>query len=359
MDVEPPIDRGPAGRSNPILIEVLRGGVPESFHRGALAVVDAGGALRVSVGDVERPIFPRSAVKVLQALPLVASGAADRLGLDDNELAIACASHNGEAAHAEVVAGMLAKAGLDADALECGTHWPIFDGAVKALAAEGRSPSALNNNCSGKHAGFLCVACQLAGGNDTRGYARGYIGADHPVMQSVTAALQAATGHDLASAPRGIDGCSIPTFAIPLRNLALAFARVATGRGLSGAHAEAAQRLRTAVARAPFMVGGTGRFDTRVMARFGERVFCKVGAEGVFCAALPDRGVGVAIKMDDGNNSRAAEVAMAAAIEALVELDADERAFMAGLSHVRLSNWNGIDVGALQPSAGLVEALGH
>ncbi len=332
---------------NPVLVNVMRGEAVESTHCGAVAILDADGALVASLGDIERPIFPRSAVKVLQALPLVASGAADRLGLSDDELALACASHNGEARHAQTAATMLAKAGLDATALECGTHWPYLDTASRALAAQGREPSALNNNCSGKHAGFLCLACALHGGVGLQQYVSGYVKPEHPVMREVTAALQATTGYDLVSAPRGTDGCSIPTYAVPLRHLAHAFARVGTGVGLSDGHARAARRLRAAVAKAPFMVAGTGRFDTRVMERLGERVFCKVGAEGVFCAALPDRGLGVAIKIDDGNNSRACEVVMAAVIEAFVALDDAQTSFMRTLSELQLSNWNGIAVGQL------------
>jgi L-asparaginase II len=255
---------------------------------------------------------------------------------------------------------MLAKAGLDETALECGTHWPYLDTAIRAMAAQGREPNALNNNCSGKHAGFLCLACALhdrAGGLNLRQYARGYVSPDHPVMREVSAALQAATDFELASSARGTDGCSIPTHGVPLRNLALAFARVGTGTGLREGHALAARRLRRAVANAPFMVAGTGRFDTRVMERLGARVFCKVGAEGVFCAALPQRGLGVAIKIDDGNNARACEVAMAAVIEAFVALDDSESAFMRTLSEPRLKNWNGIEVGRLAAAPAL-RALG-
>jgi L-asparaginase II len=338
---------------NPVLVEVMRGDTIESTHRGAVAVLDADGAVLASLGDIERPIFPRSAVKVLQALPLVASGAADRLGLTDPELAIACASHNGEEIHAQTAAAMLAKAGLDPAALECGTHWPYLDTATRALAGQGREPSALNNNCSGKHAGFLCLACALHGGVDLRQYVRGYVKPEHPVMREVTAALQATTGYDLSTAPRGTDGCSIPTYAVPLRHLARAFARIGTGVGLSDGHAQAAQRLRAAVAAAPFMVAGTGRFDTRVMERLGAKVFCKVGAEGVFCAALPERGLGVAIKVDDGNNARACEVVMAAVIEALVDLDDAQAAWMRTLSELKLSNWNGIEVGQLRAAPAL------
>jgi L-asparaginase II len=154
----------------------------------------------------------------------------------------------------------------------------------------------------------------MSGGQPLFDYAKGYVRAEHPVMREVTHALQTATGWDMANAPQGIDGCSIPTFGIPLQHLARAFARVGTGVGLSEGHARAARRLREAVAKAPFMVGGTDRFDTRVMQRLGERVFCKVGAEGVHCAALPELGLGVAIKMDDGNTARAVEVVMAAVL---------------------------------------------
>jgi L-asparaginase II len=344
-------------QSNPILVEALRGGTVESAHRGAIAIVDASGAVHTALGDITRPIFPRSAVKVLQALPLVASGAAERWGLSHEELALACASHGGEAVHAQTAASMLAKAGVDVDTLECGTHWPYFDGAIKAMAAAGQVPSALHNNCSGKHSGFVCLGCLMAedAGVDRRAFLRGYVKPGHPVMREVTAALQAATGYDLAHTAVGTDGCSIPTYAVPLQNLAHAFARVATGVGLSSGHAHAARRLRQAVAAAPFMVSGTGRFDTRVMQHFGERVFCKVGAEGVHCAALPELGLGVAIKMDDGNNARACEVAQAAVLQRLLALDDAGAALLASLSDMALKNWNGIEVGRLRAAQALTD----
>ncbi len=344
---------------NPDLVHALRGGIVESFHRGALAIVDGDGAVVLALGDVQRPIFARSACKVLQALPLVESGAADAFGLTDEELALACASHGGEPRHVAAAAAMLAKAGLDESALECGAHWPSADGATKALARAGLEPGALHNNCSGKHAGFVCVGCLMAQaqGRDAREFVRGYVRPDHPVMREISGALQAATGVDLAQAPVGTDGCSIPTFGVPLQALALAFARVATGNGLRAGHARAARRLRQAVAQAPFFVAGSGRFDTHVMQRLGERVFCKVGAEGVYCAALPEAGLGVAIKMDDGNTARAAEVVMAAVIAARVRLDDAERGFIYGLRALSLRNWNGIHVGDLQASPPLLAAL--
>jgi L-asparaginase II len=345
----------------PVLVEAWRGDTVESEHLGSIAIVDADGAVVLALGDIDRPVYPRSAVKALQALPLVESDAADRLGLTDAELALACASHNGEAVHTRTAAGMLAKAGVDAGVLECGTHWPYLEGWARQMAARREEPTPLHNNCSGKHAGFVCLACALMGWNDggmdLRQYVKGYVKPEHPVMREVSDALHAVTGYDLSRAPRGTDGCSIPTYAIPLRHLAHGFARFGTGIGLREGHARAAQRLRRAVAAAPYMVGGAETFDSTVMDRLGERVFCKVGAEGMYCAAMPGRGLGVALKMRDGNNARAAEVAMAATIEALVPLAPHEAELVRSYSDRTLRNWNGIEVGALRATPALRHAL--
>jgi L-asparaginase II len=342
--------------ANPVLVEAWRGGAVESVHRGAIAVVDADGALVAALGDIERPIFPRSAVKLLQALPLVASGAADRLALSDAELALACASHGGEALHTRTAAAMLAKAGLDVQVLECGCHWPYNEAASRALAASGQAPSALHNNCSGKHAGFACLGSHMAG-TDARGWLRGYVQPGHALMREVIAAVGQATGVDLARMPAGTDGCSIPTHAQPLRALALGYARIGTGIGLRADHARAAVRLRCAVAAEPLHAAGTGRFDSRIGAHFRERVYCKVGAEGVYCAALPERGFGIAIKMDDGNTARAVEVVMAAAIEALLPLADADAAVLRSFSDARIANWNGLVVGRLCATQAVREAL--
>jgi L-asparaginase II len=329
---------------DPVLVEVTRGGRMESLHRGAVAVLDADGAVVFSVGDIERAVFPRSAVKALQALPLVETGAADRLGLTPAEIALACASHNGEPAHVATATAMLRKAGQDVGALECGAHWPSLQAATLALAASGATATALHNNCSGKHAGFVCLACDA--GEDPAGYVR----PEHPTMRRITAALSEMTGTALDARNRGTDGCSIPTYAIPLRALALAFARFATGKGLPPDRAAAAVRIRAAVMENPFMVGGTGRFDTEVMQAFGARVFAKTGAEGVYCVALPDQGLGIAIKCDDGAG-RAAELVAATLIERFVGAPVPER-----WARPVLRNWNGIEVGTLRLASDWAQA---
>jgi L-asparaginase II len=332
--------------SNPLLVEVLRGQTVESGHRGAIAVIDAEGRLVLSLGDIERPIFARSAIKALQALPLVESGAADRYGLGDAELAMACASHNGEDDHAAMAQTTLHRLGLDAPALECGAHWPMREAAARALAGRGGAPSSLHNNCSGKHAGFLCFACNE--GHDPAGYVK----REHPTMRMVSESIASMTGLDLSKSDCGTDGCSIPTFAIPLRALAYGFARFGNGHGLGPIRAKSAVRLRKAVAAAPHFVAGTGRFDTALMSHFGERTFVKVGAEGVYCASFPDQGLGIALKCDDGS-TRGAEVMMAALVRLFVPLNDSDLTALDPLLMPKLSNWNGIAVGSLRPAESL------
>jgi L-asparaginase II len=306
-------------------------------------VVDAEGATVLSIGDVDRRVFPRSAVKALQAIPLVESGIADRYGLSDEEIALACASHSGEPEHVAAAQSMLSKAGQDAGCLECGVHWPMGEAANRALAAKGGSPSALHNNCSGKHAGFICLACGL---NESP---RGYVSADHPVQRSVREALEDITGACHTAEKSGIDGCSIPTYAIPLPSLAFGFARFGTGIGLPGDGKAAAARIRKAVSRHPFMVAGTGRFDTKLMECLRERAFVKVGAEGVYCGAFPELGYGIALKAEDGN-ARAAEAMMAALTLRFLTLTDDERKTVEALAQPVLKNWNGIELGQIRVS---------
>ncbi len=325
---------------NPVLVEVTRGPLVESRHRGAVAVSDAEGRSVFALGDVTAPVFPRSGVKALQALPLIEQGAADRFGLNDEELALACASHSGEAAHVAGVERMLTKAGLDPSDLRCGAHWPIAQAAAAAVARSG-APSPLHNNCSGKHAGFLCVARAL--GADPADYWR----PEHPVQRLVRSVLEDFTGATLGEACCAIDGCSVPTWAVPLHNLAQALATFGAGRGISAERARAAARLRHACAKAPWYVAGTGRFCTDIMQLFGERVFVKTGAEGVYCAALPRQGLGVAVKCDDGA-SRAAQAIMTALIARFLPLTASERVAFSRFLEPTLRNWNGFEVGQIR-----------
>jgi L-asparaginase II len=329
--------------TDPVLVEVTRGGIVESRHRGAFAVVDARGKVVASAGDIDQAVFPRSTVKAIQALPLVESGAADKYGFGVAELALACSSHNGEPRHVATAEKMLAAAGRNAADLECGPQVPSNEAAAAALYRSGDRPGPIHNNCSGKHAGFICFACHA--GIDPKSY----VEPDHPVQRAVTAALADVTGTVLDERNRGIDGCSIPTYAIPLRNLARGFARYMTGEGLEKGRAAAAHRLVKAVESEPWMIGGTGRYVTEVLEKFGATVFAKDGAEGTFCAAFHELRLGVAVKCDDGAG-RAADVILGAVIEAFVEPDA-------GLSARPVKNRRGRVVGEVRAVPDLLETL--
>jgi len=324
---------------NPVLVEITRGTLVESRHRGAVAVIDADGGRALALGDVDTPVYPRSAVKVLQALMLVESGAADRYGFGDEELALACASHAGEPGHVAGVAQMLARAGLTEAALQCGVHPPMHKASAEALTRAGKVPTPLHHNCSGKHAGFLCASC--ATGSDVANYTA----AGHPVQREVRAALETMSGTSIADRQVGIDGCSVPTFALPLTALAFTFARFATGRGLGEKRAAAARRLRLACAAKPWHVAGTGMFVTEAMRHLGERVFVKTGAEGAYCAALPEQGLGIAVKCDDGAG-RAAEVVTAAVIARFIE--GDGKVFLQRFASGAVRNWRGTAVGEMR-----------
>lgn len=332
--------------TNPVLVEVTRGEVVESGHRGAVVVADAEGGIVFGVGDGERAVFPRSAVKAIQALPLVESGAADACGFGDREIALACASHSGEPDHAALAASMLASAGLDETALECGAHWPGRQEAAFDLARHAARPGALHNNCSGKHAGFVCTCHHL--GIDHRGY----VAAGHGSQQMVREAMEAVTGAAHGEDACGTDGCSIPTYAVPLRALAQGFARMATGTGLGRERAGAARRILEACMAEPFLVAGTDRLDTRLMQAGGGRFMVKTGAEGVYCGAVPELGLGIAIKCDDGAG-RAAEVMVSAVLARLFRDDDALAARLREMVNPVLRNWNGIEVGALRPTAAL------
>jgi len=333
--------------ANPVLVDVFRGNRAESCHRGALAVVHADGRLLLALGDVDRPVYPRSAVKALQAIPLVESGAADAFELNDAELAVACASHSGEQVHLDAVASLLAKANLRERDLACGAHWPLSEATTRALLRAGRRPRAIHNNCSGKHAGMLAAAMHL--GFDSSGYET----PSHPLQAMITRVLSDTCGADLDPGCMGIDGCSLPTYAMPLRSLAQGFARFGTGAGLAPERARAARRLMAACFAKPVFVAGEGRFDTTVLRGLSGAAFTKGGAEGVHCAALPELGLGIALKIDDGAK-RGAERALAEVLAAYLP---KARTVLANELNGELHNWRGLRVGRMGAGAALEGSL--
>jgi L-asparaginase II len=331
----------PTDSANPLLVEVTRGQMVESRHRAAVAVCDAGGKVVRQWGDIERPIYARSAIKPLQALPLLETGAADAFDFSPAEIALACASHSGEARHVDTVRGLLGRIGLTPADLECGPQPPFQNRAAMARIEAGEESASLYNNCSGKHSGFLATAVHK--GEKTRGY----IGLEHPVQQRILGTLEQICGLDLGTAPKGIDGCGIPVIGIPLGNVAMAMARMADPDRLPDHRAAAAKRIVAAMMAEPFMVAGTGRFGTQLMTALGGRAALKGGAEGVYIAMLPTLGLGVAIKCDDGAG-RAAEAAMAMVLGQLGIVTAAEREKLADRLFPPIDNRAGLAVGRVQ-----------
>ena len=335
---------------NPVLVDVTRGNLSESRHRGSAAIVDTTGKQVCAIGDVDARVFPRSAIKALQALPLVESGAADALDLSDAELSLACASHNGEEVHANSARVMLMKAGLSESDLECGPQWPKrMEDAAKLILAD-ETPCGLHNNCSGKHAGFLGLAKIM--GVETKGY----VEPDHPVQQEIRQVMEQLTGDSLSEDICGTDGCSIPTYASPLHSFARAFAAFGTGQGLEPLRAEAAQRIFDACINEPYMVAGADRFCTQVMEGFRGRVFVKTGAEGVFCASIPELGFGVALKCEDGA-TRAAEAMMATVLQTVLDLDDEEAKLLDGLVNLPVLTRRGVQAGEVKPHEDFLKVL--
>ena len=330
---------------NPILVEVTRGDMVESIHRGAVAVCTARGEVAAAWGDTDRVVYPRSAIKPLQALPLLETGAAEHLLVSDTELALACASHNGEPVHARSVEEWLRRLELAGDDLECGPQPPKPDEEKAAMALAGENPGRIHNNCSGKHTGMLATALHL--GEPTAGYTQ----ASHPVQRRLRGMLSEMGQCDLTDAPAGIDGCGIPVLGMPLASVARAMAKLGAPDGLVPARQQAARRIVAAMTAHPYLVGGKERFDTVVMEAAKGAIAVKVGAEGVHTAILPGLGFGVAVKIDDGA-TRASEVAMVSVLKHLGVLDAAATKALAEVFRVPLTNWNEDLVGEIRPADG-------
>jgi len=321
-----------------VVVEITRGNSVESTHEIDLVVADSAGKIIAVHGDEHLHIYPRSANKSLQALPLIESGAADAFGFKDRHLALACASHNGQPMHTQVAGEMLQSAGLDETCLECGAQLPKNPADHANLVRKGMDVTAIHNNCSGKHSGFLAFARHT--GLETKGY----INFNSPVQREIAGTLEAVTGAKHGQDNYGIDGCSIPTYRIPLENLAIAYAKFGVGDDASALRSRAMIRLRDACFSHPEMVAGDNRVCTQLMQTLGNRAFVKVGAEGVYTMSLPELGIGIAMKARDGG-FRAVEVAVSQFACDLLTLDEVDLEKMKPLINPVLKNWNGFEVG--------------
>ncbi len=326
------------------LTEIWRGDFMESQHMGHAVICDSAGNVVQAWGDPETVILPRSSCKMIQALPLVESGAADAFGLTPAQLALSCASHNGAAIHTDRVQAWLADLGLTDDDLRCGPQMPSDPDASRQLVCSDTSPCQVHNNCSGKHSGFLTLTRHLGAGPE-------YVDPAHPVQKAVLAAFEEVTGMD--SPGFAIDGCSAPNFATSLHGLARAMAFFAAARAGAGSGREqAAARLRDAMMMYPDLVAGEGRACTELMRAMGGAAAIKTGAEAVFVAILPDRKLGVAVKISDGA-TRASECTIAAILVKLGVLDPDHPATLKRLN-APVENRRGIITGYIRPAASLL-----
>lgn len=288
------------------LVEVTRGGITESRHRGHIVAIEPDGNIVAHLGVPETVTYLRSSAKPHQAIPLIVSGAADRFGFNEREIALACASHSGEPIHTEVAASMLRKIGLGPEALRCGTHEPFSPEASRQLREKGEEPNVLQNNCSGKHSGMLALALHLGAATET------YDQPSNPVQLAIARTISQFSGVPLEDIAVGVDGCGVPVFGITVKAMALMYARlVAPPAEFDDKTKEACRRVVSAMTTYPELIGGTSdRLDTEIMRAAKGRLVSKVGAEGVYTAGIvPGEdwpgGFGLAFKIEDGDDHRA------------------------------------------------------
>ena len=344
------VNPGQAPLSAP-LVEVRRGAIVESRHRGHIAAVDGDGRLLASLGEPETVTYLRSSAKPFQAMPLLTSGAADRFGFTEAEIAVACGSHSGEDLHANTVAAMLEKIGLDETSLKCGVHEPFDRATADRLRAAAERPSILRNNCSGKHTGMLALALHLGAPPDA------YDHTESPVQQAILRAVEQFSGVNAGELAVGTDGCGVPVFGMPVTAMALMYARlVSPPAEFDEATRAACERIVAAMTARPELIGGTReRFDTEVMRAAAGRAVSKVGAEGVYTAGLLPceewpRGVGLAFKIEDGEDRRARPVVAIESLRQLGVLDEDAHAALSPYASFPVRNHRGDFVGEIIPS---------
>ena len=344
-----------ANSSGPdLLVEVRRGPLTESHHRGHISIVDGDGREITCLGAPETVTYLRSSAKPFQLLPLITSGAADRFKFSAKELAIACGSHSGEPVHTKTVAAMLQKIGLEASALKCGTHEPFSREAARRLREQGESPNVLHNNCSGKHTAMLALALHL--GAPTADYDQ----PDNPAQLLIARIVERFSGVPVEEIALGIDGCGVPVFGLTVRAMALMYARLVAPPGdFDNEIRSACQRVVAAMLDYPEMVGGTTeRLDTEVMRAAPKRLVSKVGAEGVYTAGVRPceqwpRGLGIAIKIEDGDNRRARPTVVIETLRQLCILHDRELEALAQYASFPVRNHAGTLVGQVYPSFNL------
>lgn len=327
--------------SQPI-INIIRGDITESRHRGHAAVVNDQGMLLYSLGDPGHLTFARSAAKLLQAVAVIESGAAGHYQLSPGEIALICASHNGEPSHVEGVRKLLLKLGLSGDNLKCGVHDPFHKETAELMKQKGERPGNLHNNCSGKHAGMLAYSLHIAASIES------YTQLEHPVQQQMLQTVSEMCGIRPEDIKIGIDGCGVPVFGMPIDRLALAFARIGKSEAMAPARDEACRLVIAALRKNPYFLAGSGRFDTRLIEVTQGRIIGKMGAEGIFALTIPAEGIGIVVKVEDGS-MRAIYPAVVEALKQLKLISHKECGGLQTFHTPTLKNRRGDKVGLINP----------
>ena len=293
-----------------LIAKKYHGKIVDLHHYGHIIVADMDGKILWQLGDPNRVTYSRSSAKPMQAIPLVESGAVDEYGITEKELAVMCASHNAEDFHTEAVLSILGKAGLDESYLQCGTHYPLSAYMENKFKAEGIVPTPIHNNCSGKHSGMLITAkIRNESLND-------YYLPSHPLQMRITETIAEMCEYPADQIVIGCDGCGVPVHAMPMYKFAQGYAKMSKPETLEPGREKTVRRITSAMTSYPEMVGGTGRFTTELMQMFGDRLFCKSGASAFFAIGLKGKGIGIVMKMEDGNSG----IIPLAMLETLVQI---------------------------------------
>lgn len=325
--------------TNPVLVDFIRGDLVENRYRGSYVVVDSDGDLIAATGYFRNIIYARSSLKPIQVLAMLESGAADQYQVSEEEVALACASHNGEVQHVRVAKDWLARLALSEADLACGVHAPMGRDSAKALTEKGEKPTAFHNACSGKHAAMLTLTKHL------EAPLSGYTAFDHPTQTAVNRVIAEMTGADIMLAPKGVDGCHIPVIGTELKGVAMAMAKLVDPKNLSARLQHSCERVVNSMQKYPHLIAGKGRFCTEVIEKSEGEILVKMGADGVFSAAVPKRKWGVALKIDDGN-LKAAEVALISLLHRLQVIQ--NKADFTNYLEMPIHNWNRQIVGKIQ-----------
>jgi len=323
-------------------VSVLRGGKTESVHRISVAVVGRNGEIVRSAGDPHLRTYFRSSAKLLQVIPLLEAGGDRKFGLTAGEVTVMAASHDGEAMHTEAVSSILSKIGLEERHLFCGPHEPYSLQASQILRKAGKEPTRLHNNCSGKHAGMLALSV-------LEGWPVGdYQLPEHPVQERIFRVIGEATGQRHGEIEHGVDGCGVPSAFVTVFQMALAFSRLVAWSQGDNSKGDAVRRLFSAIREAPLLLEGTNGFSSDLVEATRGRIVGKVGGEGLFCIGILDEGLGIALKVEDGNR-RATSPAAVEVLKAMKLLSRRELEILSGHHHPPIVNHQGLEVGRLVP----------